>query len=340
MESLQSITENTLINTSRSIGNHTRTSAFRRSKIFDYLMYGALVLCVIGSAGNIIIIKIMRRRRFREMPRSLICLTLAIVDLIFLIFYFVEETSAANGVYLYEVYQNTSCRLYLFISPLPPFLMHLDSWLIVTMSCERLVGIIKPLHVHTIVTRPRVKVVISSIIIFFFIFDWEESFRYDYMGVKPCSLDDKVFTGIFFIKFQISLLLLSVVPLSIIIPTNIIIVVSLVRHQQAQRTMRNASRTNETRKVTLMLTSVSVAFIIFVSPLAIHFLAGGHSGTTLHGIVAFLAFVNIVVNFFLYFFSGDIFRQEVFKWMTSLCKRRSYDERNDLSIITKDTNIH
>ena len=323
-----------LDNTSRSLGNQSTTSGFQRSKIFDYLMYVAIVLCVLGSAGNILIIKIMRRKRFRAMPRSLICLTLAVVDLILLLFYFIEEISAANGVYLYEQYWNISCGLYWFVYPVPEFLFHLDAWLIVMMTFERLLAIIKPLHVQTIITRPRVKAIIASISFFFFIFDWEQSVRSYYMKTNPCSRDKRLFTGIFHIRDQISILLFSVVPVIMIVPTNIIIVVSFLKHRKAQPNMRN---TNEARKVTLMLTSVSIAFIIFVGPLAVHFLSGGHSGTTVHGIVSLLAFINIVVNFFLYFFSGEIFRQEVLAWMRSLRERKCYAERNNLSTIATNS---
>ncbi len=312
-----------------------------RTKEFNNLMYIAIVLCIVGSAGNILIIKIMRRKRFKLMPRSLICSTLAVVDLIFLIHYFIGETLVAAGIHIYLMILNFSCRLYLWIAPLSSFLMHVDAWLIVILGCERLLGVVKPLHVHTMVTRKRIKLVISCIIIFFILFDFEMSVRNDYLHLDPCSMDPKLYTGIFHVKYQLTVLLASAVPLAIIIPTNLIIIVYFIRHVKAQEHLGLRSRySSEAWKVNLMMFSICGAFIILVGPLAVYTLAGGKGGTAIHGICVLLQFLNFVVNVFLYFFSGEIFRQEVMSWVRSLWRCGRLAGRNELSIITRNSTTH
>ncbi len=346
METYVNITEIILFSNTSVASNQNHSITIKsvpavRTEVFNFLMYFAIVLCIVGSAGNILIIKIMRRKRFRIMPRSLICLTLAITDLVFLINYFITEILAAIGVNIYLTVWNFSCRLYLWLAPLMTFLMHVDAWLVTMMSCERLTAVVWPLQVHTIITRGRIKAVICFIIIFFILFDFEESVRPDYFHLDVCSLDDKLFSGIFYIKFQVTVYLVSVVPLMVIIPTNIIIVIYLIKHVKAQRNMGSGTRhSNEAQKVTLMLVSVSLAFIILVGPIAVYALMRGQGGTTLHGICLLLQLVNFVINIFLYFFSGEIFRQEVMAWFRSLHTCGKDAEESRLNTITRDSATH
>ncbi len=345
MESLVNNTERaSFLNTSLyTIQNRNDTEATEiiRSKVYNYLMYVSIVLCIVGSCGNILIIKIMRRKRFKLMPRSQICLTLGIVDLLFLLQYFLSETAGAMGHNVYLIIWNFSCRLYHFIAPMSIFYMHIDAWMIVTLSLERLLGVLKPLHVQTMVTRTRIKGLIIFILFFFILFDFEESVRPDYMHLDICSFDARLYTGIFKTKVQISVALMSIVPIIIILPTNIVIAVYFTRYIRARRDMGLGSgHSSEMRKVTLMITSISAAFVVFVGPLAVHFLAGGKPGTPTHGIFTLLQFLNFVVNVFLYFFSGEIFRQEVMSWVRALWRCGQYQEDNELSTIARNSEMN
>ena len=109
-------------------------------KYFKYLYYIRLALVAIGIPGNIMCIYIMRRRTFKEMARSYICITLAFADIGYLLF----EALRASFLYMTEWKEShvtisvVTCKLNDFLSF---FLLHLDAWMIVFLSVERFVAV-------------------------------------------------------------------------------------------------------------------------------------------------------------------------------------------------------
>ncbi len=96
---------------------------------------------ILGIIGSILIIIIMLRPAFRKMPRRLICIGLAIVDLLFLINVLIGDLiEIINGVNPL-VMNIILCKIYL---PLLLYFSHLSAWFITALTLDRLVAIARP----------------------------------------------------------------------------------------------------------------------------------------------------------------------------------------------------
>ncbi len=296
--------------------------------------YAELVAHVFGILGSLLIIVIMVRPTFRKMPKSRVCLVLAVVNLIFLIYTFSTR--------LYEMVERVSplvinatlCKLNL---PIRAFLIHMDASLIIILSLERLLAVIKPFHVNIIVTFSRIKIIIAILTVLFLIFDGEVYFRTDlyYKRIPKLNttipickfIEDRPVYGIPFkvmlIKDKASVLLRSFIPIAILVPTNLIIIIKLFRQKQARANMRNPSSQNpdKTSKITRMIVSASIAFIITVTPISVANLIIPRrfwDSDPLFVILGFVYRLNPVLNFYIYFLSGSLFRKELKLWLSSL----------------------
>ena len=114
------------------------------------------------------------------------------------------------------------------------------------------------------------------------------------------------------IKITISSLLFSVIPLCIVIPSNVAIIIKLFLHKKHRRSLHASCSNTETTKITVMLLSVTVAYIVLLVPTTISiilFRLGEFSYNTLI-LLSNLPYLNMSLNFYLYFLSGNMFRNE------------------------------
>ncbi len=297
------------------------------------IKYAQLVAYVFGIFGSLLIIVIMIRPTFRKMPKSRICLTLAIIDLSFLIYVFCTS--------LYEILNGVSplldnvilCRLNI---PLTGFLTHMDAFLVIFLTTERLLAVIKPFHVNMIITIPRVKSIIAILAVLFFIFDGEVYFRTDLYYRKIPKLNssipickfiaDKPVYGLpprqLKMKDLASVLLRSLIPIVVLIPSNLIIIITLFRQKWARMNMTNTSNQHldKTSKITWMIVCASVGFIITVTPISIAQLLIRRERFATDPIILITGFIyrlNPTINFYIYFLSGSLFREELKNWVLS-----------------------
>ena len=292
-----------------------------------------LVAFVLGILGSLLIIVIMIRPTFHKMPKSRICLALAVVDLLFLMYIF------CTG--LYEVITGVPPVLdNAILCKLNPsliwFFTHMDAFLVIFLTIERLLAVIKPFHVNMIITLPRVKIIITILTVLFFTFDCEVYFRTDLyyrkipklnITIPICKfIEDKPVYGIspkqLFIKDRASVLLRSLIPIVILIPSNLIIIITLFRQKWARRNMTNTSNQNadKTSKITWMIVCASLGFIIAVAPNSIAQLLIRRERFASDPIILITGFIyrlNPSINFYIYFLSGSLFREELKMWVSS-----------------------
>ena len=104
-------------------------------------------------------------------------------------------------------------------------------------------------------------------------------------------------------------------PLCIVLPSNAAIIVKMIKQSKFRRQFGSNGSGNDSVKVTIMLLSVSVAYILLVLPMAIlTFIHEASNSDTHYGTVILLSnltYLNMSVNFYLYFLSGKIFRQKL-----------------------------
>ncbi len=132
----------------------------------------------------------------------------------------------------------------------------------------------------------------------------------------------------------IDLLVFSVIPSSTIILANIGIVVALVRRSKDTQVKRDQTKIKEDMKITYMLISVSLFFVLVTLPYSlynsfapVYWFDGPVEAFAFDNLAWTLVFntllLNYSCNFFLYFCSGKIFREEAIGLFKELfhCKR-------------------
>ncbi len=298
------------------------------------LKSGQLGGYALGMLGSLVIIKIMRRPTFRSMPRSLVYTALASVNLLFLIY--VTMTSIYDIV---EGKDPTVSNIYMCTInfPVSGFFTHMDAWLLAVLTSERVLCVVRPFHIKQIVTRFRTKVLLSTLTLFFLIWNAELAFRTKLLNVTDpktnvtkqicqVSVDNYGLPPIIFVIKGIitTVLLRTVLPVVVIIPSNLVIIVKLLRQKQARSNMTNtpAATDSQTQKTTWMIVSASISFVIMSTPLSIYLMIIYkeifHGEDQILPILALIYRLSPVVNFYCYFLSGGLFKEEVKKWLSEL----------------------
>ena len=118
-------------------------------------------------------------------------------------------------------------------------------------------------------------------------------------------------------KFQTTFrdLLICIVPLCIVIPTNVAIIVKLIQHRKLMNELGSSSKADDTTKATIMLLSITIAYVVLMVPMMITIVIYTYSqaGSYYHVIIILsnLPYLNMSINFYLYFLSGKMFRYKV-----------------------------
>ena len=133
------------------------------------------------------------------------------------------------------------------------------------------------------------------------------------------------------IKSTISFLLMAVIPLCVVIPTNITIILKVVLQRKQRLQLGAGSSRDETTKVTLMTLSVTISYIILLLPMSIYIFISNADQSNYHIIIALanLPYLNMSINFYLYFLSGKRFREETIKLLRKIfcnCKETQLSE--------------
>ncbi len=139
-----------------------------------YTFYAYSCMLVFGVPGNILVILTNTISVTHKAARNLICVALSVVDLCFLV---IQYTRMAYLHFVWNDLKNVNvvtCKL----SDYCYFLFsHLDAWMIVMMSVERLVAVYKPHLVKRIFSLRRAKWILAAMIFAFVAFDFDLTIR-------------------------------------------------------------------------------------------------------------------------------------------------------------------
>ncbi len=264
------------------------------------------------------------------MPHSIICFTLGIVDLCYLIFLMSSNLLETN------LNLNENDKVFCKLEVVLTFLgLHLDAALIVFLTYERLFAIFWPLRSRQIVTKTKIKLILSLITIFFVLWNGEAIFRYHlvefrnndtFLNYTSCERVRKNYYGlpadVFDIMDTLTLIFGSFLPMLLIIPVNLAIMIKLciVKRFRSQLGV-SSNEENETNKMNGMIFTVTSAFVAFQSPLTIFLLTSttnNCSGLTFN-ILYLIQTLNPISNAYLYFLSGKLFREQLLKSVQEIC---------------------
>lgn len=329
-------------------GNSYKKTALWEAAFTIQLIMSPLCL-TFGTIFNCLSVCVFTRPSLRNSTTSFILICLAIFDSITL-----YTRSFTRWLFLItgwklDAYMNTSCQVYWYISYLTGTM---SSWLLVLITFERFVAVLKPHKTKTVFNRKNAMIMcVCMMVCIMFLhipilvgYESHPTFIFDDNNVnftliiecKACCVMNNTY-----IRLMLSLSD-ALIPFIIILTGNIVIVISLTKAHQKRNTMvssaksrRDLSKLITLTKVLLMVTScyliLTLPYIVFalVGPSLVHiyrsvddFKSADH---LLRVISFFLLNMNNSINFVLYCMGGKRFRQ-VF---LNMCGCNSGNYEND-----------
>ncbi len=283
-----------------------------------YIFYIKISITVIGLFGNVLCILIWVEKTFIKMSRSSTCIALAVVNFCYLLNNFTSEMYwYVNGNPLKE-WSEFLCRF--------PYILNgtfgdLDAWLIVTLTGERLFAVLMPYRAKLYVTRRTMTIFISILALIFLSFNaYLGLFEREFFKVKGKQIcrNRKTVTS------TIKVLLRGIVPLTIVIISNIIVIVKVL---QQKRKLKMSKINNETEvkksiRLTYMILSVTVSFFILMMPPTVYRFCCKNIANYRNIDRVFKIFpeINVSINFFLYSLSSRDVQKAVGRQLAKLCK--------------------
>ncbi len=304
--------------------NQSKTSGGRRNDnvmkiINDASKYVTFTTALLGLVGSLMIILIMTKKPFSSMPRSIFCVALAIIDILYLIY----QLMFASCRIWFDTYPGLvsrySCKfIYCFIW----MAIQLDAWLIVCLSGERVLAIFWPLEVKGLVTKKRVKIVLPIIFGILMLWNIEALYRYDHVIIgsyKQCTgVNTWLFSArAFYIKDRITESLKTFIPVPLVALCNIAIFIKLYQIRKHRSELGASSTDNsESQRINVMIISMTVLFVVLLAPSSIYASIYGLDtyNDPINSVLFQLTLLNPSANFYVYFISGSLFRAEVLKW--------------------------
>ena len=123
------------------------------------------ILLLIGIPGNLVSMAVMCRKFFRSNSTGLYIFVLLAVDNVFLFTSYSSIFWLINcfGPKMFVLVHNTvSCKLWVYLSESAAFI---SSWVLVTLTIERVIVVVAPHRISVICSRRRAGIVICSIIV-------------------------------------------------------------------------------------------------------------------------------------------------------------------------------
>ena len=219
-----------------------------------------------------------------------------------------------------DIFVLTHCKL---IHMVFNFCLHYSSSLLVIMSVEKLFALYFPLRTKSICTVSTAKKVTLASAVVFFLYNGQSLVTHGLIttkdGVKYCGWV-KNLKGYTDIYWQIHSILYSFAPFTIMIIANCMIIFKFMmakwQNRRGGTESVNQALSKSAVKGTVMLVTVSTAFIILTGPRAIGLTVYAEDildYPIVYATVILLQYLNHSINAVLYCISGSRFRNELMK---------------------------
>lgn len=295
------------------------------------LLSGSIVplLLVIGLFGNIFTIVVMRSNRYKSSSTGIYLTALALSDTTFVLtFPFVKSTTIELFHQDVKALSDAGCKIFYLAFRSAKTC---SSWFVVLICIERFIVVWFPLRAK-LASNKRFALV-SSMCVTVAILAFEGARMVGTSIVNGICLpyyerpETKDVTAALIIASTTiqgilpSIILLSITPLTMI---------RLFHHYKKRREMTSNTVSDETIRITVMLLTVTVAYIVFVIPISVahsfaffqedNLFVSDDPGTVIFREVAqIFEQLNYVINFFLYIISSASFRSHFFRILE--CRR-------------------
>ena len=291
------------------------------------ILYGAPILLVVGTVGNaLVVLVVLGRGAMRATTTSIYMVALAVLDTLLLYV----------GLLPYWIYfrcdvdwyslHTSSCKALLFLLYL---LVHLEAWVLVNLTMERLVAVLSPHKVKIYFSKTNAVIGLTVTTLAIMTLDlhflWTHSLveyvvdRATGTTAKKCAdINEDVVIFMFRAWPWLDMAVASVIPFIVILVSNVIIIIRVVFKNRVNK--MSAKMTS----VTAMLICVSFTFLVLTLPICIYFVImygniDRHSdadididnANIIHAAFSILFYMNNSINFILYCVSGPRFRREL-----------------------------
>lgn len=316
------------------------------------------ILFVVGVTGNLLTIGVLKRIKFHKKPPYFFLFVLALSDIMVLCVglsrYWIRETFLVDV----RTLSNFGCKVNLFCIY---WSMQVSSWILVCVVLERCIKTNFPLRYPRLVTMPRCIMLVLFLTVFLSGVDlhyfWTNGLISEDSEIDCTSLTVGYFNFEEFIFTYVDFCVLSAIPFLLMIGMNMFIIRVIRRSREFRKsTVRNKSTNKKLKKfdvkLTRMLVSTSVYFLLATLPISIYFIVDSYQ-TDLDNrdsakmdvvwTVSYLVqFSNYTINFFLYNLTNKRFRAkfiEMIKCKSAVKKRKSSKNESVYSVHTAETSL-
>ena len=283
------------------------------------LTYGRPLIWVLGTIGNSLSLAVFCRPKMRSSLTGFLFLWLAVFDLIVVQDHFQSILIHAD-IDVMSLHDWT-CRSLIWFMTSAKFAA---VWMLVGVGLERLIGVMWPHRAKYMCTLRRGKYYLLCVVLLSSLANvpyllatikfgyFEQSLGKD---VYWCIVDESHVLAQYMLvgKPWMELAVYSILPWVGLFVINIVIIIKLVLHgikiQRMQEGESSTSGSNsKIQSMTVMLVTVSIAFLILTAPLCLSNILQMWS---FWKIGFFLQGLNHSINFILYCMTGNKFRQEL-----------------------------
>lgn len=311
----------------------------------NYLDMLLLPTCLIlGVSGNFITLLVMNTKYFANWTSRYFLIALAISDNLLLL------TQPLNKSIVMKLFgrdlralSNLGCRLYFWFFKNGKMT---SSWFVVLLCLERFVAVKFPFKVKTVFCVRNNIIAIVAVYIIIGVYNGVWSWAHNILADGKCYPDginesDPTEVALFRNMLIGGCSLYSFLPICIMVVVTPMIISSMVKHTKKRQKMstKGSKKNKELVRISTMLLSIVITYIIFVLPVTILHVSSAFLGIKSFGnnskqfqiylnISQMLEQLNYTINFFLYVVSNRRFRETVVKLFEGLscCP----DEQNEL----------
>lgn len=232
------------------------------------------IITLIGLTGNILSLAVLLQRKMRASTTSIVLIGLALSDIMFLITNAVRKSTCIIKLYDSMAADTLNATTFYYMFYLKTAFSRVSTLIVVLISVERLIAVALPLKIKTIVTKSRmlIAVIICYLITFAGLAGLPPQYTYTYVRGKPYISQTKFATknadalkvyNEYFLPIAFRHL-----PVILVLGINTVIIILLGRSRRFQKnsTKQDNKRSDEQKKITRMLLSVAVVFLICLLP--------------------------------------------------------------------------
>ena len=290
-------------------------------------MYGSPILIAGGTLGNLLSFAVMLRKKIRHTTTSLYLIVLAVVDTAVLYTGLLRLYMKHSSGYDIRHSSALACKFHVFsVYATQQF----DSWVLVSVTLERVCAVFLPHKSKEIFTKrfATVSLIIQALVIvtinshFFYTHDLVYFRGYGEIQLACTPLLKTHISYMNNIWPWIDFCLFSLVPFTIIISSNVVIVCRLLWSSYTRRHHLHATSDVKMTSMTAILITVSIVFFVTTAPISIYLIQSAvlHQKANVYqraslamvwAVLNMILYTNNAVNFLLYFISGPRFRKEL-----------------------------